>query len=326
MKISYRPYYSVWDAPNIVVDSAPREGTVLTLSHWPSVHCDPVYRADTSAEMAINYLARSRGVIPAPWVTASHYDVDALVSLYAFSSPEVVLSNPALWVELAFAGDFEASRTDEVRQLARALEFWADEHLSPISSDLKGVAMSDRHSLVFDDLLPRLGEIALHPKRLKERWQAGEILYARSMALLCDSSIDVIERPELDLTIIRSNKPHLLDGDTSYLGFDAFAIHRVAQGATVAMMMGDHYCLVQRYESWIQFVSRSIRPRQDLAPLCAWLSAQDQAVWEYDGVQYVAPVLAIPSNGSSSLTQDTFISDVTEYLAAAPGAWNPMML
>lgn len=326
MMTAYRPYYSDWADANIVVDSAPRDGTVLTLSHWPSVYCSPEYRADTSAEMAIKYLSMSQGLSLAPWVTASHYDVDALISVYAFSSPEIVLSNPSFWIELAFAGDFESSHNDEVRKLARALEFWVDESRSPMGTDFKGVAMSDRHSLVFDNLLPRLGEIVLHPNRLKDCWQDGELLYARSMALLSDSSVEVAERPELDLTIIRSQKAHLLDGDTSYLGFDAFAIHRVAKGATVAIMMGEHYRLIQRYESWIQFVSRDVRPRQDLAPLCVWLTEQDQAVWEYDGVQYVAPVLAVKSGGTSSLTQDEFIHDVTAYLTAAPGAWHPMEL
>jgi hypothetical protein len=45
------PEQDVRGAPNVVVDGAREEGTVLALSHWPASGTPDALRADTSAEI-----------------------------------------------------------------------------------------------------------------------------------------------------------------------------------------------------------------------------------------------------------------------------------
>ena len=55
--MKYVPYSDLSGVPNIIVDGAAQEDTVLTLSHWPGSGSPPEFRADTSTEMVLNYLA-----------------------------------------------------------------------------------------------------------------------------------------------------------------------------------------------------------------------------------------------------------------------------
>ena len=56
--LRYAPYEELAGSPNVVVDGAPTDGTVLGLTHWPHVPVPPGLEADLSAEMAVAYLSR----------------------------------------------------------------------------------------------------------------------------------------------------------------------------------------------------------------------------------------------------------------------------
>ncbi len=53
------------------------------------------------------------------------------------------------------------------------------------------------------------------------------------------------------------------------------AINGATERGAVLTLRGNHYELAYRYESWVQFRSRPVRPRVDLAPLAERLNAEE---------------------------------------------------
>lgn len=78
-----------------------------------------------------------------------------------------------------------------------------------------------------------------------------------------------------------------------------------------------------RYESWVQFASRRIAPRVDLAPLAAELNAADPgAAWIFEGVDRITPRLYRAAPGAT-LPVDHVVERMIESLRTGPAAWNP---
>jgi hypothetical protein len=95
----YVPYAEAARRPNIVVDGASNEGSVLTLSHWPKSGTPWPLKADTSAGIVFNYLDDPAWHRAAPAVTNNHFDEDGLVGLYCLIEPEHALERRALLIE-----------------------------------------------------------------------------------------------------------------------------------------------------------------------------------------------------------------------------------
>src|SRR5271170_165792 len=81
---------------HVMVDGAPRPGSVLVLSHWPVSTTPAPLARDLSAEIALAYLEE-----PTYWstdaiaVTNDHPDVDGLTSIYALADPPAALDRAA---------------------------------------------------------------------------------------------------------------------------------------------------------------------------------------------------------------------------------------
>ena len=80
MDFRYLGYDDSRAVPNMVVDGAANESTVLTLSHWPGAPTPPELARDVSAEIAFAYLDAPCAHPPAEVVTNNHFDQNGLVS------------------------------------------------------------------------------------------------------------------------------------------------------------------------------------------------------------------------------------------------------
>jgi hypothetical protein len=82
---------------------------------------------------------------------------------------------------------------------------------------------------------------------------------------------------------------------------------------------GGRYCLRYRYETWVQFVSRPVKPRIDLVPLQPRLQAleQEDVTWTFGGLGSITPVFQpLTSDGQpgpSSLSLETLIDELVAY-------------
>lgn len=106
------------------------------------------------------------------------------------------------------------------------------------------------------------------------------------------------------------------------------AIHAATERSVLLIVdpaEGRHH-LTCRYEGWVQFHSRRIRPRPNLAPLAEQLTAGEpgQARWWATAPSKLTPEVATDAQGpGSDINPQHLAAEVIRFLAHAPPAWNP---
>src|SRR5690606_22669392 len=83
-RLHYAAYADTGRTPNVVVDGAPNDATVVVLSHWPGLPTPEGCAADSSTQMVFRYLDRGADLHgDAAVVTNDHFDQDGLAAIYA---------------------------------------------------------------------------------------------------------------------------------------------------------------------------------------------------------------------------------------------------
>jgi hypothetical protein len=106
------------------------------------------------------------------------------------------------------------------------------------------------------------------------------------------------------------------------------AVHGATERGALLTMRGSRYELAYRYESWVQFRSRPVRARVDLAPLAERLNqaeadANGDAEWMAEAISGLTPTLAPAARAESALSSAAVRALVEDHLRAAPPAWDP---
>src|SRR5262252_4569395 len=131
----FRPYDQATD-PNIVVDGSPRDNTLLTLSHWPKSGTPAELKADTSAEIALKYLASPRFHVESEIVTNNHFDQDGLVGVFALIDPATATRHHDLLIDIASAGDFGVFKTREAARINFVIAAFSESKTSPFPKQI----------------------------------------------------------------------------------------------------------------------------------------------------------------------------------------------
>ena len=108
------------------------------------------------------------------------------------------------------------------------------------------------------------------------------------------------------------------------------ALHRATDRTTILTIGSEgRHQMTCRYEGWVQYRSRPIRPRVDFRPLADVLTATepDDAVWLADPPSNLTPQLETrPSGPPSAIEVPHILASVEDHLRQAPAAWNPYAL
>ena len=168
---------------------------------------------------------------------------------------------------------------------------------------------------LYGELLPIVPHLITHVEDFQKLWEAEDRALQEGEWLLDGGIVTIEPHPALDLAIVRVPadvaEPH------------AIALHTRTPHSRLIVVHGPEVELRYRYESWVQFASRPIAPRVDLAPLAAELTAADrEAAWIFDGVDQITPRLYRKKAGAT-LPVDHVIERMTESLRTGPAAWNP---
>ncbi len=99
----------VWEGRGRAISCDGRvPGADLELSHWPGNTTPAPLKADTSTEIALNFVASP---VAGEWADAvvvnNHYDTDGVLSVWTLLHPDLALARRDLLVAAAEAGDFE---------------------------------------------------------------------------------------------------------------------------------------------------------------------------------------------------------------------------
>jgi hypothetical protein len=318
---------------NVSVDSIENEGTVLTLSHWPSTATPTRWKDDLSTNSVFKYLAASGGDLPAEVVTSDHFDVDGAISIYACLRPEWAFEHRDLLSDIATCGDFCVVDDPLAARVAFSLNYLAVHPNSPVGAGLERCTAAERHARLYSRILPQLAELIEHPDRHAPFWQAEECLFLateeifrRQQAIIEDMAGLDMAVVKLDVNVDESVNNKAQPTTMRYLGFSSLPFHARTARSTILVAQGRRYEVRQRYESWVELISESKRPRRDLSPLAEALNRIDNKTpgnWIYSGVEQFMPLLSRCGSGESSLDPQRFISLVEEFLRIAPPAWSP---
>ncbi len=329
--LHYVPYDELEGEPSVVVDGSPAQGTVLCLSHWPGIASPPEFAADLSAEMAFLYLAAFDRHGDAAAVSNNHFDQDGLVGVFAVSSPEDASARRDLLVEVARAGDFAVTRSRDAARVSMVLSAYADPERSPLPglpTDYDALT-----AVLYGELLGRLTELCDRPERFRALWAEEDDALTASEAALASGAVTITEVPDVDLAVVTVPERAPAGGGHRFggqwvAGLHPIAVHNATERGAVLTVRGRRYELGYRYESWVQFRTRPVRPRVDLVPLAEQLTAAEAeqgttVSWVAHGISGLTPTLAPADQQESGLEPAVVRTLVEAHLRTAAPAWDP---
>src|SRR5262245_52861770 len=172
-------------------------------------------------------------------------------------------------------------------------------------------ARRDPAGVIYEALLPRVGRLLEDPDRHRLLWAPSWERVEADLGLLEAGAARIDEVPEADLAVVRA--PRTLD---------RMAVHpRTARMRVLLATPDGRLVLEHRYETWVDYRSRRLAPRVDLAPLLPRLQAVERrpGIWRADEMSAMTPrlFLAGPDGAPapSSLGADALAALLVEHLA-----------
>jgi hypothetical protein len=170
-------------------------GASLDLTHWQGNRTPLAFKADTSTEIALKFVASEES---ARWAGAlvvnNHFDTDGVLSVWTLLEPEQAQANRDLLIAAAEAGDFDEWPADD-----RGL--WLDAAIralaSPASDDAEAYAIVfpqvpdllahlDRRRDLFgaewDQLMTAVKDVASGTIQIERRGTVGLVMHALGQA------------------------------------------------------------------------------------------------------------------------------------------------
>jgi hypothetical protein len=328
--LAYLPYAQSVTVPNVVVDGSGNAGTVLTLSHWPGMPTPEGTAADLSAQMVFRYVERGeRRHGDAEVVTNNHFDQDGLVSVVTLADQEGAMARRALLEDVAAAGDFATYRDRRAARVSMALAAFADPERSPLAP--LPTDYDEMCALLYQHLTPRLLELVDQVDDHRSLWEEEDRQLAGSEAALASGAVRIEERSDVDLAVVTVDEGaeqwsgHRFAAGRRFDDVHPMAVNNATDRVALLVVRGRRYRFTHRYETWVQFRSRPLPRRVDLAPLAEELTALETGGgrWQADPVGDITPQLAIADGAESSLEPDVVVERVAAHLASAPAAWDP---
>jgi len=326
----YCPYSQLEDQPNIIVDGEAQHATVLTLSHWPWNSTPDGLLRDTSTDIAFAYLDRPDLHVDIPLVSNSHFDEDGLLSMYVLVNPENAMRHRELMIDASRAGDFAIYKDPEAAKLSFVLAAYFDPETSPLSPEIFSASAPAQIAGLYTRMLKELPALLDDISGLRHFWEDEfEHLQASEQAI-AEGHVVIDEVPELELAIVRIPEDMPARTVRRYLtrwqrSVHPFAVHNLTHCTRLVWVKGDSIEFQYRYESWLQIASRRPAPRIDLAGLAKKLEALEEGggVWQFEGINDVAPRLRHKGSCRSSINSNTFLELLCDWLRTQPAAWDP---
>ncbi|MBI3866678.1 MAG: hypothetical protein HY290_32760 [Planctomycetia bacterium] len=328
--MKFLPYEQVSSVPNVIVDGAATENTVLTLSHWPKSGTPRELKRDTSAEIAFAYLDSPRFHVQADSVSNNHFDEDGLIGIFTLLEPATAERHRDLLIDAAQAGDFGFFTLRDAARIAFTLSAFVDASTSPLPKRYFDLPYADMAAAMYAMLLPVVPRLLKNVNDYQPLWEREDAKLTASEALFEAGQITIEERPELDLAIVRM--PEGIEEQRVHRFTQArqaechpYAIHNRTQCSRLLLVHSDRAEVQYRYEGWVQMVSRKPAPRVDLSSLANELNEIEQLAgrWVFDGVDEITPKLHLAGSPTTSIPTETIRERLEHHLRALPPAWDP---
>lgn len=328
--MQFVPFEQVASVPNIIVDGASTQNTVITLSHWPKSGTRIELKRDTSAEIAFAYLDSSRFHVQVEAVSNNHFDEDGLVGIFTLLDPATAQRHRGLLVDAAQAGDFGFFERRDAARIAFTLSAFADPQTSPLPQGIFDLPYAELAAELYVELLGVLPQLLTNLRDFRALWEREDSELTASEYCLEKGQIVIEERPDLDLAIVRIPQSVVAERvrrfvQPRHVACHPYAIHNRTRCSRLLIVQDRRAELLYRYEGWVQMISRKPAPRVDLSGLASELNEQEQSGgrWIFDGVDQITPKLRLEGSSATSIPPETIERQVEHHLHTGPPAWDP---
>ncbi|PWT86795.1 MAG: hypothetical protein C5B57_00405 [Blastocatellia bacterium] len=326
----FLPYTQVGSIPNVIVDGARTENTVLTLSHWPKSGTPVELKGDTSTAIVFNYLDAPKFHVDVDAVSNNHFDEDGLVGIFALLEPAMAERHRDLLLDVAQAGDFGIFARRQAARIAFTLSAYADSETSPLPGSLFQLPYSQFASELYIRLFDLLPKLLTRVDDFRALWEIEDARLTTSEELIEQGLITVEEQPALDLAVVRlpeeltSHRVHRFT-QLRMAECHPFALHNRTDRTRLLILQSRRVELQYRYEGWVQLASRRPAPRVDLSGLANELNHEETTGgrWVFDGVDEITPRLHLEGSSTTSIPLEMIVKRIGDRLRTGPSAWNP---
>ena len=279
------PFHQIESEKVIIVDGLhPRN---LVLSHWKGANIHKSIAADTSGEIVLNAIKTDFPDIDTPLVSATHFDIDGFVGVFALFYPDLAMEYFEVLNQMATIGDFrELDPNNDATETALKLCCW----MNTVEKERFYRPFGEKEEMKlcvekFNFFLPFFPRVLTAPDEFKKEWidEYEEVKVGLSQ-LASDNNVS--KHPDLGLFIRETSNPihyYALFSETK--GFDI----------VLSSYSDNRYELECKYTTWIDLASRESLPRIDLKPLADELNKLEQSKfkWKVDKITDTGPILRL---------------------------------
>ena len=146
-------------------------GATVQLTHWTGNETEEKYYADTSTEIAMNFIEHNNEDDSDEYADAivlnNHYDTDGVLSCFALLEPEFALKHKQVFIEAAESGDFGEFSSENGVKL--------DIALSSICDPLSSLCVTDDDELAYSLAFEKVKGVVerLNEDVGEELWKEG---------------------------------------------------------------------------------------------------------------------------------------------------------
>jgi hypothetical protein len=307
-------------APKLCVDGLVENS--IHLSHWNGNRTPARLRADTSTEIALNFVSaadRADVARGAEIVTNNHFDTDGLLSVWTMLAGERALELREPLINAAASGDFSEFTGAAAVRASIVIQGGAISGAFPLAQQLAGGGLIDEKR-AYMLTLPEVERVLRTPGAYEALWRDEWAEIERSMESFASGRSFVMERARSGLSVV------MLDSGFGPTPFTAIAHH--ARGRVFLICApkdgGWSYRVDYPYYSWAVTVTRPTISRISFDGFCARLNEleRDQGRWRTDGRELASALKFMDPQGAlarSSLPPDTVAGELETWLTTAAG-------
>ncbi len=221
------------------------------LSHWAGNETPAALKADTSTEIALNFISdpHYKSLFPnANVLTNNHFDTDGLLAVFALLYPEKAEPLAKTLIETSEACDFSSFSSENGVQLNILIDQICHAEASPFRNKWRAFS-GPKDSIYYKILLQELPDLIKRKDDYSDLWRGKFDKIVASMTLFEKRAIWVEEFNDVSLTVVVDDAKPAPQAIDYYCKGDIFLIIQERSGRY-------NYELSYRYYSWADTVRR----------------------------------------------------------------------
>jgi hypothetical protein len=221
------------------------------LSHWAGNETPAALKADTSTEIALNFIAdpHYKSLFPnANILTNNHFDTDGLLSVFTLLYPDKTEPIAKTLIETSEACDFSSFSSENGVQINILINELCHAETSPFQNKWKNFS-GPKESIYYKTLLPELPDLIKRKDEFSGLWRGKFDKIVASMEMFEKRAVWVQEFNDVSLTVIVDDVKPAPQAIDYYCKGDIFLIVQEKAGKY-------NYELSYRYYSWADTVRR----------------------------------------------------------------------